>query len=321
MYIPLPNGLHYEWALKALAKGKHVLLEKPSVSNAAEAEALFHTPLLNQPQAPVLLEAFHYRFHPAWRHFLTLIDPANVSHARSTAFAPGIIFSKNDIRFQYDLAGGAMMDLGTYPMSTLRGIFGDAPEECLECTAKKCPPPNERCDASFSAKFRFPNGGVGEVEGDLTTPLWKFGIGRVVVKHKEVRVDDPALPEGQEKARVRTVTLVNFMLPTLWHRIDIEDEWVVRKTEGGAVVKRWQTKEAKKMYTFREDGDDKPGEEWWLTYRYQLEEFVNRIRGRQGSGLWVDAEDSVVQMRMIDSAYLKAGLPLRPTSKYLTEQS
>ncbi len=324
MYIPLPNGLHCEWALKALAKGKHVLLEKPSVSNAAEAELLFRSPLLTQPNAPVLLEAFHYRFHPAWRHFLSLVDAPNVAHARSTASVPGFVFPKDDIRFRYDLAGGTMMDLGTYPMSALRGVFGDvAPEACLDCAVAPCPPPNERCDASFSARFRFPNGGVGEAEGDLTAPLWKFAIPRVAVTHKEVRVDDESgLPEGQEKVRVRKVTLVNFIMPSLWHRIDVEDEWTVRKTDGAReVLKRWQTKQSKKVYTFREGGGDgdpaRPGEEWWLTYRYQLEEFVNRVRGRQGSGAWVGGEDSVAQMAMIDSAYLKAGLPLRPTTAYV----
>lgn len=74
VYIPLPNGLHFEWTLKALAKGKHVLLEKPSTSNAEEAEILFRSPLLSQPNAPVLMEAFHSRFSPAFDLFRTLLD-------------------------------------------------------------------------------------------------------------------------------------------------------------------------------------------------------------------------------------------------------
>ncbi len=88
VYIPLPNGLHYEWALKALAEGKHVLLEKPSVSNATEAEALFRSPLLRGPGAPILLEAFHYRFSPAWRLFLSLLDRPAIAHVRTRMFGP-----------------------------------------------------------------------------------------------------------------------------------------------------------------------------------------------------------------------------------------
>ncbi|KAK3899890.1 hypothetical protein C8A05DRAFT_17748 [Staphylotrichum tortipilum] len=322
VYIPLPNGLHYEWAHKALAAGKHVLLEKPSVSNAAEAEHLFLSPP-SPPTGttrPVLLEAFHYRFHPAWRHFLSLLSPPDIAHALSTAVIPGtLIFGKDDIRFQYPLAGGAMMDLGTYPLSSLREVFAAAPEECLASAVETCPPPNEKCDASFEVSFRFPNGGVGEVRGSLAVPLWKFAIPRLEVTHKGVVVPDTELPDGQEKVRVRKVAMANFMMPTLWHRIDVEDEWVVRVKGGGGaegeeVVKKWTTRESKKVYNPREDGRDAPGEDWWLTYRYQLEEFVNRVRGRPGSGAWVSGEDSVAQMRMLDQAYLKAGLPLRPTT-------
>ena len=63
--------------------------------------------------------------------------------------------------------------------------------------------------------------------------------------------------------------------------------------------------------------DGKNGKDWWATYRYQLEEFVNLVKKRKGSGVWVDGEDSIRQMEMIDVAYLKAGLPLRATSKAL----
>lgn len=114
VYIPLPNGLHLEWALKALSKGKHVLLEKPSVSNAEDAATLFNSPVLKQPNAPVLLEAFHYRFQPAWQYFISLCDPPNVEYAKAVFKVPAIIFSKDDIRFKYDLAGGALSEFSNY---------------------------------------------------------------------------------------------------------------------------------------------------------------------------------------------------------------
>ncbi len=322
VYVPLPNGLHFEWSLRALAKGKHVLLEKPSVSNAAEAVTLFRSPLLQKPEAPVLLEAFHYRFQPTWQYFLTLVDRPNVKHVYAYGVIPSFAFSKDDIRFRYELSGGAMMDFGTYLMSILRGVFGTEPEECIDCTVRKCPQPNELCDEAAKAKFRFPGGGVGEIDADLQGSLFdRKLIPRVTVTHKEVPVPDDKLPAGQEKVRTRKLVLVNFMISAAWHRIDIEDEYTVRKTDGGAVVKRYTEKESKKVYTFKDAGIDQPGEPYWLSYRHQLEQFVNRIRGRPGSGLWVDAEDSIAQAKMIDMAYTKADLPLRPTSKFQSQST
>ncbi|KAL8864726.1 MAG: hypothetical protein Q9174_007244, partial [Haloplaca sp. 1 TL-2023] len=84
VYIGLVNSQHYEWAMKALEAGKHVLLEKPSVSNAREAEALFRSPLLRGPNGPVLLEAFHFPFHPAWKKFMSFVDSENVVNAHAT---------------------------------------------------------------------------------------------------------------------------------------------------------------------------------------------------------------------------------------------
>ena len=57
--LQLPNGLHYEWTMKALAAGKHVLLEKPSANTAEETRKMF---AFAQEKRLVLLEAFHYRY-------------------------------------------------------------------------------------------------------------------------------------------------------------------------------------------------------------------------------------------------------------------
>lgn len=112
VYVALPPGNHYEWSIKALKAGKHVLLEKPSVSNGEEAAKLFRSPLLSRPDSPVLVEAFHYRFHPSWQKLLSLIDPVNVVEAHNVSILPKGIVPLYDIRFQYKLSGGCLMDLG-----------------------------------------------------------------------------------------------------------------------------------------------------------------------------------------------------------------
>jgi len=85
------------------------LLEKASCSTAAEAEILFRSALCKQVEGPVLLEALHSRFQPAWVYFLSLIDPAQVEHVKTVTRFPAAMFSKDDIRWKYELGGGAMM--------------------------------------------------------------------------------------------------------------------------------------------------------------------------------------------------------------------
>ncbi|CAK7212013.1 hypothetical protein SBRCBS47491_001318 [Sporothrix bragantina] len=335
VYIPLPNGLHFEWTLKALAKGKHVLLEKPSVSNAAEAEILFNSPLLTTPvplevnasaagRPPVLLEAFHYRFQPAWQYLLSLVDRPNLSAVHTEALIPDFLFKNDDIRFRYDLAGGSMMDLGTYTFSTLRQITGAEPLECTSCSVVKCDPPFELCDSGSEATFQFPGGVVGTVKSTLRGGKLTLGMPWTRVVHKPVPApagtkleSGQPIPVGHECVVTRTLTLNNFILSNFWHRLDIEHEYVVRRTSDPAIVaETWTTKESKKIYTFKDAGIDQPSKPFWLSYRHQLEQFVNRIRGQEGSGVWVTPEDSIAQARMIDMAYKKTDLPLRPGSKY-----
>lgn len=153
VYIALPNNLHYEWALRSTRAGKHVLLEKPSCSNAEEARALFNHPLIKAEGAPIVLEAFHYRFHPAWQTFLARIrDPAVgcVKTALAQQYLPKGAIPDNDIRWRLDLSGGAMMDFGTYTMNCLRQIFDQEPVEVLEAKSRALAAPS----AAWLAKMR-----------------------------------------------------------------------------------------------------------------------------------------------------------------------
>lgn len=325
VYIPLPNGLHYEWAIKSLEAGKHVLLEKPSTSNAEEAKKLFNHPILQQSNAPVILEAFHYRFHPAWQTFLTLIDPSRIVSASSVQHLGKGYFPKDDIRFKYHLAGGTLMDFGTYSVSCLRQLFRAEPEACLQASYRPVPGGDREIDQAFRAKWRFPNGGTGYIDADLAatggywfpwlTKNWpKVALPQTTVELEEIDQPGEGLDPGANHVVKCKATFWNPLMPTIYHRIDIEDNHVIR--QGGKVIKSWTESRQMKVYNWPSNGDGRVGREWWTTYRYQLEEFVNAVKKRPGSGVWVTGDDSVKQMEMIDGAYLKAGLPLRPTSGY-----
>lgn len=343
IYIPLPNGLHYEWTIRALKAGKHVLLEKPSVSNAIEARRLldFYNSL---PAAtrPVILEAFHFRFTAAWQTFLSLLEPSKIEFAHSSQSTYAGFAPYSDIRFKYPLAGGNLMDLGTYNVACLRQVFGTEPKECVEAVARLPPQPHDQlCDEAMKATWVWPNGAKGEVEADLARrgdwgrnlPVLgnymanfpSMQLPKTIVRQKEEVVQDAgsgAAQVGEEHVQQKTFTFWNMTSPNIWHRIDILTEHTVRKVGTQTIIKKWTDTQHVKAYTWgplatQDAGKVRVGQDWWITYRFMLEEFVNRIRGRKGSGVWVDLEDSLAQMQMIDSAYIKAGLPLRPTSAYV----
>ncbi|KAI1754848.1 hypothetical protein F4782DRAFT_491775 [Xylaria castorea] len=333
IYIPLPNGLHYIWAQRALQAGKHVLLEKPSVNNSTEAERLFLSPKSNLPRSPslpsqpVLLEATHSLFHPAWALFMAHVTPGAVTSAKSSLWVPRWFFGPDNIRYNFDLGGGALMDLGAYTASALTHIFGAVAEECVSCETSPHPDTDPRCDRYYHARYRFPNGGVGEMEGDFKAPLSKF-TPEIVMTHKPVVVDAAEVKikirQGEEVLRTREIRFSNYVLPSAFHSITVNDQFAVRDigaSQQGTRTpprKSWKQTKTLKAYTWHETGlpglETQPGEPHWSTYRHQLEQFVNKVRGRE-TPQWIDGVDSVNTMRMIDMAYTAAKLPLRPTSE------
>lgn len=319
IFIPLANSLHYEWAVRSIRAGKHVLVEKPSTSTAAEAEILFNLPELSQPNAPVLLEAFHNRFHPSWAFFCSLINPADVVHVSSNSMLPWWATSKNEIYFNYNLSGGTMMALGTYNFAALRNIFGTEPEECLSCDVKAYTDGvHKNCDYDAKARFRFPNGGIGEVHTTLKGGIMYKPTSVTVTEKETVIVPEKVLPTSQELVRSRELILWESIHGMFWHRIDVKEIFVIRGKDDGKVIKKWEEQKSHKAYTFRDAGGefaDLPGEVNWMSYRHQLEQFVNRIKGRKTQH-WVSGEDSIAQMKMLDMAYEKSGLGLRPTSDF-----
>lgn len=318
IFIPLPNGLHYEWAVRAIRAGKHVLLEKPSVSNADEAQVLFNLPELSKPNAPVLLEAFHNRFYPSWALFKSMVNPEDVAHVSSSSMIPWWATSKNDINFNYPLSGGTMMAMGTYNFAALRLLFGGDPVECTSCDVNAYTDgAHKNCDYDFSATFRFPNGGIGNAQSTLKGAS-VLKPSSVTVKTREVVVPDDSLPASQTKVRTREMSLYGLIHGIFWHRIDVKDSYEIRNKDTAMVVRHWDEKKSHKAYTFKEAGGefaDLPGETYWMSYRHQLEQFMNRVKGRETQH-WVTGEDSIAQMKMLDMAYEKSGLGKRPTSSF-----
>jgi len=126
VYNPLPNGLHGRWTRAALTAGKHVLCEKPFTANAAEAREIAE---LAAKSDRVVMEAFHYRYHPLTLRVEQIIasgELGQLERVEATCCFPLPKFS--DIRYDYSLAGGATMDAGCYAVHMVRAFGGSTPE-------------------------------------------------------------------------------------------------------------------------------------------------------------------------------------------------
>lgn len=125
VYIPLPNSLHREWAIKAAAAGKHVLCEKPLALDEAECAEMIAAA---DQHGVLLMEAFMYRFHPQTARVLELIGQGTIGDVRlvRAAFTFRVTNPAN-IRLQPSLGGGALMDVGCYCVNLARTLFGAEP--------------------------------------------------------------------------------------------------------------------------------------------------------------------------------------------------
>jgi xylose dehydrogenase (NAD/NADP) len=129
VYIPLPNALHCEWTIKAAEKGKHVLCEKPFAANAGEVDEMIAA---CEAHRVLLMEAFMYRFHPQNEKALELIRHGEIGAVKLVRAAFCFtIAEETNIRLSQALAGGSLMDVGTYCVSAARTLSGAEPEAAL----------------------------------------------------------------------------------------------------------------------------------------------------------------------------------------------
>lgn len=130
IYIPLPNHMHVEWAIKSIQAGKHILCEKPIGLSSAEATQLLEV-AAQHPQIKVM-EAFMYRFHPQWVHAKKLVDEGKIGRLRTIqSFFSYYNVDPNNIRNQQSMGGGGMMDIGCYCVSLARFIFNKEPDRVM----------------------------------------------------------------------------------------------------------------------------------------------------------------------------------------------
>ena len=173
----------------ALEAGKHVLCEKPFTANAAEAEAVAAAA---DGSGLVVMEAFHYRYHPLAQRMHDVVADGEIGkleRVETTMCIPLPMFK--DIRYRYDLAGGATMDVGSYAVHQLRLVGGEEPRVIRADARLRSP----KIDRWMQADVRWPEGHTGRMTCALwsSTPL-KLSI-RAWGERGELRVFNPTGPQ------------------------------------------------------------------------------------------------------------------------------
>ena len=203
IYNPLPNGLHAKWTIAALEAGKHVLCEKPFTSNAAEAE---HVAAVAARTGKVVMEAFHWRYHPLAQRMVEIVQSGELGTIRTidTAMCFPLPLFK-DIRYQYDLAGGALMDAGCYAVHMARTLggahAGEGEPEVVSAAATLRTPDVDR---AMTAQLRFPTGATARIE----TSMWSKALlkmhANVTGDRGEMKVIGPTQPQLFHRLTVTT---------------------------------------------------------------------------------------------------------------------
>ena len=161
VYNALPPAGHARWSIAAVEAGKAVLCEKPFAMNAGEAQAMVEAA---RASGAVLIEAFHYRFHSVMRHAEALVRGGALGKLKRgfALFVAPIPRTADELRWRAEQGGGAMMDLGCYPLHALRTLIGAEPEVVGAEAVFEA-----GVDTTMSARLAFP----GDLEAELACSM------------------------------------------------------------------------------------------------------------------------------------------------------
>ena len=276
VYNPLPNSHHARWTMAALEAGKPVLLEKPFTANAGEARQVAQAA---ERTGLVVMEAYHWRFHPQAERAIELVAEGavgEVTHVEAAMVFPSM-HGPDDIRYRYDLAGGALMDTGSYALSNLRA-FGEL--EVVRAEAEEMAPD---VDVRMTAELRY-------LDRDATAAITSAFTG--TDQKAELGDPDTVDPDAFD--------------------FEFQADVVVTGTEGRLLIDNPLAPMWGSGLTVTDpDGQTTHHEtaEPVATYTCQLRAFRACVQDG-GPNLYPPSE-SIKTMELIDAVYEAAGLPVR----------
>lgn len=169
VYNPLPNSLHAEWSMRAIRAGKPVLCEKPVAASAQEARAMFAAA---EQHGVHLVEGFPYRAQPQTLKLRELLDAGAIGETRLVQATFGFTLTDAaNIRLNPALAGGALMDVGTYPVSLIRLIATQPPTRVTAVAHW-----SGGVDRTLAATLEFAGGLIAQVSCGFDVALYRQAL-------------------------------------------------------------------------------------------------------------------------------------------------
>lgn len=201
VYNCLPNSMHAKYNIKALEAGKNVISEKPFSSNYEEAKQV--AKIASRFNSKII-EAFHYRYHPTTVRAIQIATSGEIGEVTKVTSALNIPSPENDdIRWQFELAGGAMMDLGCYALHIQRHLslsLFDAEPNLVFAESKERKP---NVDEFMLANIRYENGAVGEISCNMSYEYFSSPL-RIFGTKGEIYVPSFVLPGQDDRVIVKS---------------------------------------------------------------------------------------------------------------------
>ncbi len=200
IYNPLPNSLHKEWTIRAAEKGKHILCEKPLALDAAECREMVAAASANGVK---LMEAFMYRFHPRTERVLEMVRGGEVGALTQIRSSFTFLLTRpDDIRWDRELGGGALLDVGCYCVNVSRTMAGREPVEVRAMANFRSP----GVDGQVAGTLRFADGLLAHFDCSLT--MERTEVYHLMGTGGHIRVQNAFLP-GSGDAVIERFDLEN----------------------------------------------------------------------------------------------------------------
>lgn len=156
VYIPLPNSLHKEWVIRALEAGKHVLCEKPIGLTADEAREMQQVATQHNR---LLMEAFMYQYTDRVRVIKQVLESGELGELRHINVSFRFLLDRpGTIKMQPALGGGALYDVGCYPVNFIGLVTGRLPVSCKAVSETE-----QGVDTNLSALLQYDDGLIANI--------------------------------------------------------------------------------------------------------------------------------------------------------------